>query len=154
MDANKPARSARIVVLSLLGAAALIVAAGIAALFLPGTTAKVESVADRLDVPAEWTPASDGVRPDTWICLGDNPCPSLYRSWTTSTPMTPDLLVELAADVSSDFETPSELCFTEQFCSISGTVDIESSRFSVRLSYSPSVNADGYDVVIEVRPAF
>src|SRR5699024_6034792 len=144
MSRRQPLRRSLVVVFVLVGAAALVAASGVAALFLPGTTAAVEHVADRLDAPAEWSLVSERVTADTWICLGDNPCPSMQRTWS-ATAVTPSQLDALAEEFSSGFESATETCGDRDFCTISGTVSAGHPEFVVRLSYSPSPKTPDYD---------
>lgn len=55
---------------------------GISALLLtPGSTKPIRKVADRFQPSSDWTLASERVTPPQIFCIGDNPCPSLYRKW-------------------------------------------------------------------------
>jgi hypothetical protein len=64
------------------GLVALIVLAFVIG-FLPRSTTRITSVADRVAVPAGWVLTQEQVEPPRFICLGDNPCPSLSRTWAT-----------------------------------------------------------------------
>ena len=46
------------------------------------------SKVDRFDVPADWDPVADTVRPERFLCLSTNPCPSIFRSWKATTILT------------------------------------------------------------------
>lgn len=63
-------------------AVALTVIAGIIFLFsYQGSTEPIKKVADQLKVDPNWKRVTDSAYPPRFICLGDNACPSLHRSW-------------------------------------------------------------------------
>ncbi len=57
----------------------------LAAFLLPfvytGDTKPIRQVADQLKAPSNWTLQTEQIEPPRLVCLGDNPCPSLQRTW-------------------------------------------------------------------------
>lgn len=52
-------------------------------LFMPGSTDKIVSVADKFKPDASWEKVADQVEPPRIVCLGDISCPSVHWSWKT-----------------------------------------------------------------------
>jgi hypothetical protein len=71
----------------------LVVAFGVAAAGFLLTVRQVEdsftrvmvSRADRLGVRASWTNTVETIRPERFLCLDTNPCPSMARGWEADT---------------------------------------------------------------------
>jgi hypothetical protein len=71
----------------------LVVAFGVAAAGFLLTVRQIEdsftrvmvSRADRLGVPASWTKTVEIIRPERFMCLSTNPCPSMARRWEADT---------------------------------------------------------------------
>lgn len=53
------------------------------ALLYTGDKKPIESVADQLNSGPDWRLATSSTVPPRIVCLGDNPCPSVHRAWTT-----------------------------------------------------------------------
>jgi hypothetical protein len=51
-------------------------------------TADMLSRAGQFAIPADWKLADEIVRPEQFMCISTNPCPSLYRSWDTGKELT------------------------------------------------------------------
>ncbi|MFD0047023.1 hypothetical protein ACFVGV_17715 [Pseudarthrobacter scleromae] len=48
------------------------------------------SQADRLAIPGDWKLTRETVRPERFMCISTNPCPSLHRTWETGKELTED----------------------------------------------------------------
>ncbi|MGN7200268.1 hypothetical protein [Arthrobacter sp. SAFR-044] len=53
-------------------------------------TADMLSRAGRLSIPADWKMTDETVRPERFMCISTNPCPSLTRRWDTGKELTDD----------------------------------------------------------------
>jgi len=53
-------------------------------------TANMLSRAGRFAIPAEWKLTRETVRPERFMCISTNPCPSLHRTWDTGKELTDD----------------------------------------------------------------
>ncbi len=53
-------------------------------------TDRMLSGAERFAIPADWKLADEIVRPERFMCISTNPCPSLYRSWDSGKELTDD----------------------------------------------------------------
>lgn len=81
---------------------AVILALGVTAHFMVRSaedkvTDRMLSQADRFAIPADWKLTDDIVRPERFMCISTNPCPSLSRRWETGKELTDN---EVAAVVS------------------------------------------------------
>ncbi|MFJ6376589.1 hypothetical protein ACIQH9_12830 [Pseudarthrobacter oxydans] len=69
-------------------------------------TDRMLSQADRFAIPADWKLIDEIVRPERFICISTNPCPSMSRRWETGKELTdndvaavvPGVGVEMTAD--------------------------------------------------------
>jgi hypothetical protein len=48
------------------------------------------SQADRFAIPGDWKQTRETVRPERFMCISTNPCPSLHRTWETGKELTED----------------------------------------------------------------
>lgn len=53
-------------------------------------TADMLSRAGRLSIPADWKMTDETVRPERFMCISTNPCPSLTRRWDAGKELTDD----------------------------------------------------------------
>ncbi|WPU11137.1 hypothetical protein [Pseudarthrobacter oxydans] len=72
---------------------AVVLALGVTAHFMVRSaedkvTADMLSRAGRFAIPADWKPADEIVRPERFMCISTNPCPSLSRRWETGKELT------------------------------------------------------------------
>lgn len=51
-------------------------------------TDRMLSQADRFAIPADWKLAEEIVRPERFMCISTNPCPSMSRRWETGKELT------------------------------------------------------------------
>ncbi|MDQ0690929.1 hypothetical protein [Arthrobacter sp. W4I7] len=90
-------------------------------------TADMLSRAGRFAIPADWKLAQEVVRPERFMCISTNPCPSLYRQWDTGkelmannvTPVVSGVGFEMKAD--RPCQRPSNAIGVATICSSSGT---------------------------------
>lgn len=69
-----------------LGVAVLL--AGVIALVTPWPSGTLREVADRFSPIGATSDGSGTYEPRRLLCLGDNACPSVHRSWTAPSPVT------------------------------------------------------------------
>ena len=72
---------------------AVILALGVTAHFMISSaedkvTAEMLSRAARFAIPADWKLTDEIVRPERFMCISTNPCPSLSRRWETGKELT------------------------------------------------------------------
>ena len=72
---------------------AVILALGVTAHFVlrsaeDGVTDRMLSGAARFAIPADWKLIRETVRPERFMCISTNPCPSLHRAWETGKELT------------------------------------------------------------------
>lgn len=53
-------------------------------------TDRMLSQAGRFTIPANWKLTRETVRPERFMCISTNPCPSLHRTWETGKELTED----------------------------------------------------------------
>lgn len=58
----------------------------------PLPSGSIRDVADRFEPQGAGKVGSDSFEPRRLVCLGDNPCPSVARAWTSDTPITTEQL--------------------------------------------------------------
>jgi hypothetical protein len=62
-------------------------------------TDRMLSGAGRFAIPADWKLTRETVRPERFMCISTNPCPSLHRAWETGKELTEDDITAVLADV-------------------------------------------------------
>lgn len=62
-------------------------------------TEQMLSQARRFAIPADWKLAQEVVRPERFMCISTNPCPSLSRRWETGQELTEKDVATVLADV-------------------------------------------------------
>ncbi len=58
--------------------------------FLPGSTKKIESIADQFKPESSWTLMDNVTHPQYNVCL-DSQCDDIYKRWSSSTPVTSEI---------------------------------------------------------------
>ena len=53
-------------------------------------TADMVSRAGRFAIPSDWRLTDEIIRPEQFLCISTNPCPSLYRQWEAGKELTED----------------------------------------------------------------
>lgn len=53
-------------------------------------TDRMLSQAGRFTIPDDWNLTRETVRPERFMCISTNPCPSLHRTWETGRELTAD----------------------------------------------------------------
>jgi hypothetical protein len=94
----------------IVGIITVLVIATAASLFLvraaeDKVTDNLVSRVDRFNIPADWTQDSNIVRPERFLCLDTNPCPSIYRRWNTGKKLTLDDLKAVSSSAGLDMKT-------------------------------------------------
>ncbi|WP_350005479.1 hypothetical protein [Pseudarthrobacter sp. WHRI 8279] len=69
-------------------------------------TDRMLSQADRFAIPADWKLTRETVRPERFMCISTNPCPSLHRTWETGKELTADDITAVLSGV--DFEMKAD----------------------------------------------
>lgn len=90
-------------------------------------TADMLSRAERLAIPSDWKLARETIRPERYMCVSTNPCPSLYRRWDTGKELTDDDVAVLKSGLGFKMMTdhpcrrPTNGSGVITLCSITGT---------------------------------
>jgi hypothetical protein len=121
-----------------------------------GSVKPIESIADQLQPGNDWQVISTQTEPPRIICLGDNPCPSVHRTWKTSAILSrPEFEQLLTASGWQDFAIEGDCApKTNSFsaatvCSASGTRD----QFNVEIHVIGSNNdTDDGKISLFIRP--
>jgi hypothetical protein len=135
----------------------LVVAFGVAAAGFLLTVRQIEdsftrvmvSRADRLGVPASWTKTVEIIRPERFMCLSTNPCPSMARRWEADTADTSKLELQRIAVSAGMFLQFDPRCMGGGTCS--GTAVADGLQF--QLFCSTDGANDRPLLVLNVRPA-
>jgi hypothetical protein len=70
-------------------------------------TDRMLSGAGQFDIPADWKLAQEVVRPERFLCMSTNPCPSLHRAWETGKELTEEDIRAVLADVGFGMDADS-----------------------------------------------
>jgi hypothetical protein len=135
----------------------LVVAFGVAAAGFLLTVRQIEdsftramvSRADRLGVPASWTKTVEIIRPERFLCLDTNPCPSMARRWEADTADTSRLELQRIAVSAGMFLQFDPRCKGGGTCS--GTAVADGLQF--QLFFSTNGANDRPLLVLNVSPA-
>ncbi|MDT0168894.1 hypothetical protein [Pseudarthrobacter sp. BRE9] len=68
-------------------------------------TDRMLSGAGRFAIPAEWKLTRETVRPERFMCISTNPCPSLHRTWDTGKELTDADVAALMSGLGFDMAT-------------------------------------------------
>ncbi|QHK19489.1 hypothetical protein GU243_06730 [Pseudarthrobacter psychrotolerans] len=68
-------------------------------------TADLVARVDRFAIPADWKQLDDIVRPERFLCMSTNPCPSISRRWNAGKDLTLDELESVVSRVSFEMKT-------------------------------------------------
>jgi hypothetical protein len=68
-------------------------------------TADMVSRAGRFAIPPGWTLTTETIRPERFLCISTNPCPSLYRQWDTGKELTENDLTAVVSGVGFEMKT-------------------------------------------------
>ena len=60
-------------------------------------TKRMLSQAERFAIPANWKLTTETVRPERFMCISTNPCPSLSRRWDTGKELSDDDVAALTS---------------------------------------------------------
>ncbi|MGM9470817.1 hypothetical protein ACS5PJ_02290 [Pseudarthrobacter sp. YS3] len=140
----------------IVGAVLLLVAAG---LFLvraseDRVTVDLVSRADRFSIPPTWTKRDDIVRPERFLCMSTNPCPSIARRWSAGEDLTLDKFKAVVAG--TGFQMKTEGTCQRRPEAIGPTTVCESSGTDGDYDYILNVTSPGANepdaVALSVRP--
>jgi hypothetical protein len=136
-----------------------LVVAVVASLFLvrvaeDRVTQDLVSRVDHFSIPADWVQESEIVRPERFLCMSTNPCPSIYRRWNAGTELTPDELQGVVTGVGFEMKTegtcqrrPNDIGPTS-VCTSSGT----DGEYDYIMNVTDRDGAEPRLVVLDVRP--
>lgn len=85
---NRPKVSVKMLVTIVLGILVIGLGLVVFALLYTGSKKPIESIANQLRIGSDWQVVTSVTVPPRIICLGDNPCPSVHRAWTTTSAVT------------------------------------------------------------------
>lgn len=117
-------------------------------------TGRMLSGAGRFAIPADWKLAQEIVRPERFMCISTNPCPSLSHRWETGKELTDSdvtaLMSGLGFDMTADHpcERPAPVSGAITICISSGT----DGEFDYRLSVTSPGPGEAQIVTLNVRP--
>ncbi|MFX1822247.1 hypothetical protein PV768_20950 [Pseudarthrobacter sp. CC4] len=138
---------------------AVILALGVTAHFMVRSaedkvTADMLSRAGRFAIPADWKPADEIVRPERFMCISTNPCPSLSRRWDTGKELTDDDVAAIKSGLGFEMRAdrpcarPSNAIGVTTICRSTGTDGEYTYMLNVT---SPGLN-DPQLVTLIIRP--
>jgi hypothetical protein len=109
---------------------------------------------DRFAIPPTWTRQDDIVRPERFLCMSTNPCPSIARRWDAGKELT---LADLEAVTSRvGFEMKTDGVCRRQSKDIGRATVCESTGTDGKYDYTLSVTSPGVNepssVGLNVRP--
>ena len=119
-------------------------------------TDRTLSQAARFAIPAEWKLTRETVRPERFMCISTNPCPSLHRTWDTGKELTEDDVAAVLSGVGFEMKADrpckrrSNDIGDAPICSSRGN-DGEFEYFFTVFSPDP---AEPQIVVLEIRPRY
>jgi hypothetical protein len=61
--------------------------------------------AGRFAIPSDWKLTDEVIRPEQFLCMSTNPCPSLYRQWDTGKELTENDLTAVVSGVGFEMKT-------------------------------------------------
>jgi hypothetical protein len=117
-------------------------------------TANMLSRVERFAIPSDWQVEDETVRPERFLCISTNPCPSFYRRWNTGKELS---AAEVAAVVSkAGFEMKTSQICQRRSNAIGPTTVCDSEGTDGEYDYllnvtSPDLNAPQV-VTLIVRP--
>lgn len=93
---------------------ALVLVLGAAGVFLVRSaedrvTADMLSRVERFEIPSDWHLEAEVVRPERFLCISTNPCPSLHRRWNTGRELTAAEVAAVVSEVGFEMKT-SQIC--------------------------------------------
>ena len=68
-------------------------------------TADMLARAGRFAIPSDWKLTDEIVRPEQFLCMSTNPCPSLYRQWEAGKELTENDLTAVVSGVGFEMKT-------------------------------------------------
>lgn len=109
---------------------------------------------DRFSIPPTWTRLDDIVRPERFLCMSTNPCPSIARRWDAGKELTLDELESVTSRVG--FEMQTEGACQRRSTDIGRTTVCESTGSDGTFDYMLSVTGPGLNarssIGLNVRP--
>ena len=149
-------RKSRIILAAVL---AVVVVAAVAGFLLvraaeDRVTAELGARADRFAIPTQWAEESSIVRPERFLCMDTNPCPSIYRRWNAGKELTPDDLNAVVSGVGFEMKTEgrcqrrSNDIGPTSACSSSGT----DGEYDYIMNVTDRDGTEPHLVVLTVRP--
>ena len=140
---------------------AVILALGVTAHFMVRSaegrvTDRMLSQAGRFAIPADWKLADEIVRPERFMCISTNPCPSLSRRWETGKELTDNdvaaLMSGLGFDMTTDHpcERDARIIGVGTICTSTGT----DGEFRYWLSVTSPGPGEPQLVNLNVRPQY
>lgn len=140
---------------------AVILALGVTVPFLVSSaedkvTARMLSQADRFAIPSDWKLAQEIIRPERFMCISTNPCPSLSRRWETGKELTPNDVAALTSRLGFTMTTdhpckrPANVIGTITVCHSTGT----DGEFDYWLAITSPGQGEPHLVTFIVRPQY
>lgn len=117
-------------------------------------TADLVARVDRFSIPPAWTQLDDIVRPERFLCMSTNPCPSIARRWNAGKELTLDELDSVTSRVGFEIQTEGacQRCSTD----IGRTTVCESTGSDGTYDYMLTVTSPGLNepssIGLNVRP--
>jgi hypothetical protein len=107
----------------------------------------------RFAIPADWKLTDETVRPERFMCISTNPCPSLFRRWDAGRELTDSDVTAVLAEVGVEMKADRPC---ERRSNVNGNSPVcTSSGSDGELHYSFTVWSPGpggpQDAVLEVR---
>lgn len=141
------------ITLSVLVFLGLIVGVFLFMFFYQGSTTDIKKVADQFASKPEWVKESETITPPKITCLGDNPCPSLYKTWRTGKNLSKQELQTVIQNSKWNFSVegdcqpdPNVFGSPVTICSAGGSVD----SFDISLRVMGLADKDQGQVVLSV----
>ena len=139
----------------------------LAALFVLGTvvfflvqsaeekvTADMLARAGRFAIPSDWKLTDEVVRPERFLCISTNPCPSLSRQWDAGKTLTTSDVTAVVSGVGFEMKAdtpcqrPSNAIGTITICRFSGT----DGEYTYNLNVASPGSNESQIVTMLVRP--
>jgi hypothetical protein len=119
-------------------------------------TAEMLSRAGRFAIPADWKLTDEIVRPERFMCISTNPCPSMSRRWETGKELSDDDVAAVVSGVGVEMTTDNPCKRTAQMigvaiiCIRTGT----DGEFRYWLSVTSPGPGEPQLVALNVRPQY
>lgn len=117
-------------------------------------TDRMLSGAGRFAIAADWKLVEDIVRPERFMCISTNPCPSLSRRWETGKELTDNDVTALTSGLGFTMTTdhpckrPANVIGSITICHSTGT----DGEFDYRLAITSPAPGEPHLVTLNVQP--